>query len=250
MGDGMKKKGIIVLFSMITILSVGLIYMRNVSYSSVTNNIFFIDALKRENNVINDIPDISLGSNMGDDLAGLYKNEDKYYFRGYVINNYVDFNNMIWRIVSFNDNEVKLVLEDGIDNNKEFSFNSDTYITSYEESAVFKELNLWYDEHFALQNENVIKKELLSYDDVINAGASVDNYNESFYLYNGYDTWLLTKKEDNLDMESSIVWYLSNDGLVDSAFTEELKTIRPVITISNLKVLSGNGKESSPYLLK
>lgn len=248
-----KKKFIVILFSMIIVLSAGIVYTRNISYSynnkAEDDKIYLIDTFKKNLDVINDNPDLSLSSDTSNDLAGLYKMEDKYYFRGYVINNYVTLANMTWRIISFNDNEVKVILENGIDNNKEFAFSDDNFITTYDESSIIKELNSWIDKNLSEFGLNIVKAEVLNYEDANAAGASNVTNNESFYLYNGYDTWLSTKKENDLEIESSIIWYLSGDGMIDSAFPEELKTIRPVITIKNPILLDGEGTESLPYSL-
>lgn len=48
-----------------------------------------------------------------DNNVGLIKFEDSYYYRGNVLNNYLNFNNMCFRIIKINkDNSIKLVLED------------------------------------------------------------------------------------------------------------------------------------------
>lgn len=253
-GDNViKKKFTIVLFMMIIALSTGVVYLRHVSYSyndkENNNTIYLIDTIKKDNNVINKLPDITLSSDNGNDLAGLYKDEDEYYFRGNVDNNYVSLEDMLWRVVSFTDDEIKIVLENGIMNNQEFAYDDTKYITSYEESNIINEVNNWYKNYLTSLNFEIENIGILDYDTVIKAGASNLTNNESFFLYNENDTWLSTIKEDDIEIESSIIWFLSDNGMLDIAFPEESKTIRPTITIRNPILLNGDGTKESPYYL-
>ena len=64
------------------------------------------------------------------DASGLYKSiagetdsGTTYFYRGAVTNNYVSFANMLWRIVRINeDGTIRLVLQDGINNNTSYQF--------------------------------------------------------------------------------------------------------------------------------
>ena len=74
--------------------------------------------------------------------------EPTYYFRGNVENNYVSFASQTWRIVRINeDGTVRIVMQDGINNNTNYQFNSNynnyTYMY-YSNSNAKTILENWY----------------------------------------------------------------------------------------------------------
>ena len=81
----MKK----IIISLILILVVGLLVSFNSSHSVLTTNKLYEEIIK--NNTI-------LDNNSKEN--GLYKIDNKYYFKGNVINNYVSIGNSLWRILS------------------------------------------------------------------------------------------------------------------------------------------------------
>jgi len=75
-------------------------------------------------------PVLNNSSNNSNDTSGLYISTNTndgnptYYFRGDIDNNYVDFAGFIWRIVRINeDGTIRIILQDGINNNKTYKFN-------------------------------------------------------------------------------------------------------------------------------
>jgi hypothetical protein len=76
-------------------------------------------------------PTTIVGKELATTDEGLIKTTDDdgeaYYFRGNVNNNYVDFGGFTWRILRINgDNTVRLISQDGVDNE---AYNSDTSVT-------------------------------------------------------------------------------------------------------------------------
>ena len=72
-----------------------------------------------------------------------------YYFRGNIENNYVDFAGFIWRIIRINEDEtIRLIMQDGINNNSSYPFNStrNMQITNmyYSKSDAKTAINSWY----------------------------------------------------------------------------------------------------------
>ena len=68
---------------------------------------------------------------------GLYKNKDDLVYRGYNVNNYLKYSNLMWRIVKVNkDNSITLVLDNKI---TDLPFDSDKEII---ESSIYKYLNI------------------------------------------------------------------------------------------------------------
>ena len=114
-------------------------------------------SLKNEimkNTVITANPTLTTSSNNTSDANGLYKStatntgEATYYFRGNVENNYVSFAGFTWRIVRVNeDGTIRIVMQDGINNNTKYAFNSNnnnyTYMY-YTNSQAKTQLESWY----------------------------------------------------------------------------------------------------------
>jgi len=168
---------------------------------------------------------------VGDEVAvedeGLIKSFDdigvSYYFRGNVVNNYVSFANLTWRIVRINgDGTVRLVL-DGVTDSLTTYYNENRENFSYNKSPMEDYLNSWYDlnlteytnyiantkfcndiSHDELYNYNsyirIITNKIptlnclgnsfsnnigtLTIDEVILAGANTITSNQNYYLYN------------------------------------------------------------------
>ena len=114
-------------------------------------------SLKNEimkNTIITANPTLTTSSNNTSDKSGLYKStltntgDATYYFRGNVENNYVSFAGFTWRIVRVNeDGTIRIVMQDGINNNEYIAFNSTynnyTYMYYSNSNAKIK-LNSWY----------------------------------------------------------------------------------------------------------
>ena len=94
------------------------------------------------------------------DASGLYKSVDgetnsgtTYFYRGAVTNNYVSFAGLMWRIVRINENgSIRLLLNDGINNNTKYrfnpSYNNYTYMyysNSNVENGIKRTVDTWYD---------------------------------------------------------------------------------------------------------
>ena len=120
---------------------------RKAGASSLKNEIM-------KNTVITANPTLTTSSNNTSDASGLYKStatntgEATYYFRGNVENNYVKFAGQTWRIVRVNeDGTIRIVMQDGINSNTEYKFNSNhnnyTYMY-YTNSQVKTQLESWY----------------------------------------------------------------------------------------------------------
>ena len=106
------------------------------------------------NTLITDTPTLTTSSNNTSDKSGLYVStatntgKQTYYFRGNVENNYVSFAGFTWRIVRINeDGTVRILMQDGINNNANIAFNSNynnyTYMY-YTNSQAKTTLESWY----------------------------------------------------------------------------------------------------------
>ncbi len=183
-----------------------------------------------------------------------------YYFRGNVIDNYLNFNNMCWRIVRIEgDGSVKLVLQDSEENcnantsqnnatigEGTFGYKGDGTITSsrkidYEncekdnETCMKKKLDTWFENKFNnINKENYIKKEKWFLGDIDNwyrnANTLIPGYNGQENAYSS--TWyrLVTKGTTNLlDNKNAIEDYIGiltadEATLAGTAYSENAKT--------------------------
>ena len=113
-----------------------------------------ISVFGKQFNVIDAEPTLTTSSNNTSDASGLYASTDTntgdptYYFRGNVENNYVSFAGQTWRIVRINeDGTVRLIMQDGINNNTQYVFNSnfnDYTSIYYTNSEAKTTLESWY----------------------------------------------------------------------------------------------------------
>ena len=107
------------------------------------------------NTLITDTPTLTTSSNNTSDKSGLYASTDTntgnptYYFRGNVENNYVSFAGFTWRIVRINgDGTTRIVMQDGINSNTNYAFNSNhnnySYMYYTNNSNAKTQLESWY----------------------------------------------------------------------------------------------------------
>jgi hypothetical protein len=108
-----------------------------------------------DNTLITAQPTLTTSSNNTSDESGLYAStatntgETTYYFRGEVENNYVSFAGFTWRIIRINeDGTVRLIMQDGINNNATYAFNlnydNKSYMYYSNSSNAKTQLESWY----------------------------------------------------------------------------------------------------------
>ena len=114
------------------------------------------ETIMADNPVITTAPTLTTSSNNTSDASGLYKSTDTnsgnptYYFRGDVTNNYVEFANLTWRIVRVNeDGTIRIVMQDGINNNANYkyssAYNNKSYMY-YSGNNVESSVNQWLEQ--------------------------------------------------------------------------------------------------------
>lgn len=181
--------------------------------------------------------------------AELIKINKLYYFYGKSRNNYVNYKNLIWRIVKINkDKSITLILDNSINNMPYESTMKWLNKGNEEHTGIFYDLlcnkkknNDDTVKYNSLDNKNNLycdKLEddriyLLDEEDYVIAGA------EDSYLNNKSDFWLNNNK------------YVENDGIIETEKENEYHTIRPVIILdSKTKISKGNGSIDDPYYIK
>ena len=252
-----KKEFLFNFFSLIIVIAIGLYFgYRSIYYYTKQNEI--------HNGNNQNLGDVIINSNRLESKEdGLHRDEDGYFFKGNVSNNYVTFANRLFRIVRVNnDGSIKLISNDIV---SIFMFGDDT---SYSKSN----LRIWLEKtddkysgvyYNTLPNptdylvkttytEDILKEEKIKdskkkYSDYITT-LSLKDYTmaggKSSYLNNGkmYHLLGLSKEKNNL--------YIEEDGTVSEGDSTTGYGVRVVITLKEKTVSAyGNGNIDNPYTI-
>lgn len=181
------------------------------------------------------------------------KNEKgTYLFRGSNSNNYIEFSNMIFRIVKINvDGSVDIVLNDSI-NALEYKLTKDyvnSDINKYLNDVFLSKLDKYYLSKTVICNDVVSSindyscknKNVENYVKLLDLSDYLNSIDTDTYISSNQNIWLSTVKDDrNIWIVSdNKVAYMDNDS---SAY------IRPVVTLKNSSIItSGDGTKENPY---
>lgn len=247
----------------------------------------FADVILTNNN-ISSAPLTSFGESATLDEGLLESQDDlgvAYYFRGAVTNNNVSFAGYNWKIVKINgDGSVKLVLDGIIDELSSYYEDS----SSFNESNIKSVLESWYDTnlvdyssyiaYYKYCNDTVLEQNgtnytsysrivtnkiptfvclgysengkigLLTADEVVMAGGSMDA-NNNFYLYNsGIETAYYTMTNARVYNEQFYPFLVDTDGSLEYNTSGTLvRGVRPVINIIKTAKVTGSGTVEDPY---
>lgn len=219
-------------------------------------------------------------------------NGNTYYFRGNVTNNYVNFADKLWRIVRINgDGTIKIILDDVLDGTKIYNEKTETEkLNKITTTDVYDYLNNWYDQNLkeydkyiheskfcldirkegdstanyvrinlsnlptfnCLGTKNNSKIGMLTVDEVIYAGATINESNEHYYLYNSkYNKSWWTFSASNIAVEGVYYYEISlNGNILSNSTGESTKGVRPVINLNKDIQVTGLGTINEPYTLK
>ena len=184
------------------------------------------------------------------------------YFTGNTDKNYIEYSNILWRIIKINeDNSITMISDSSLTSlaygeyldyqnsyinkwfnisDKEYSGILEKHLNNPEEYLqktitcldTIDELN----NNACINTDNSNYISLLSTEDFINIGSK-DSFtinDEYFYLSNS-----------NSDKE---IWYVDNEGKITTNKGTDIIGIKPVITIkSNIEYIEGNGTKENPY---
>lgn len=238
----------------------------------------FADVILR-NNKVSGAALTSMGESAVLDEGLLSMQDDlgiAYYYRGNIVNNYVSFGGMTWRIVKINgDGSVKLVLNELISQTSKYEDVSDTlnewfndYLDSYSDYiayykfcadatiegngyAAYNRLITNKIPNFVCLGESYNDKiGLLTADEVLLAGGSL-NENKEYYLYNeniktAYYTMTAAKGSGKVFYPFTVD---TNGAMVSNVSGDLLRGVRPVINIIKNSKVDGNGTIDNPYTL-
>lgn len=189
--------------------------------------------------------------------SGLYINGGNYIYKGEVANNYLKYNNMLWRIVRINkDDTIEIISDDYINVlnwHKEINDFNKTDIYKYLNDYFLKKINKdmlittnictnQFDKLSDLSCDNKISSDYVSLIDVntflnsIVSGKTYLSSPEEIY-------WLSSRGSEK-------AWH-TNGYNVSMSETDSFYEIRPMVTLKATTALyEGNGTIDSPYLIE
>lgn len=189
-------------------------------------------------------------------------NED-YYFIGNTEKNYLEYSNIIWRIIKITKNNEIIAISNNSLSSLAFGQDKtlkDSYITKWlnsseniysgilmsslnDTSKFLTETNTCIDLVDSINNtcesyDNNLLISLLSTTDYANVG-------KDSYLINGENFYLANNTNDNK------VWYITNEGKIMTSTGIDIIGVRPTITLkANLDYRAGTGTKDDPYIIE
>ena len=252
-----RKEFLFNFFSLVIIICIGMYFgYRGLYYYSKQNQKIKDESDTLNGRVIQNSP-LAQG-----DADGFHRDGSGYFFRGMVNNNYVLFENRLFRIIRINsDNSVKLI-SDNLAASFPWGENS-----SYKKSNVYQWLEksdeqysgVYYNTLSAI-DEYLVKTE---YEESIYKGNKIHSTKKyqdyittltiadyalakgkNSYLNNGKNYFVLGLSENKEN------FFVDEEGSLETCDILDGYGIRPVITLkANLKVQDGNGTFESPYVI-
>lgn len=210
--------------------------------------------------------------------------DNSYRYTGVNPNNYVLFNNELWRIIGVINGKVKLIKDSVITIDKYDSSNSNVYVNtsiynylknvylpSLNDYQNYLEVNTWY--VGGIENTFLMKKvyEIYNYElgNFKNNGVTINEKIAlpyiSDYAYagdiNSYDKTITNTNNwmfmDNLWTITRVntyynqVYYIKSDGTLGFDTVDKLKRVRPVVILKNsVLYASGDGTYTNPYKIE
>ena len=199
-----------------------------------------------------------------DDAEGLHQDEEGYFFKGNVTNNYVWFANRMFRVMRINDDDtVKLVSEDLV---ASFMWGEDAaydnsnlrlWLTDVEKvdvSGVYYKTIPSQDLYVVktkytidkMDDAKIEKGDVVLEDDVVTLTLSdfIEAGGKNSYLYNGKLFFILGYNNNGENL------YIEEDGSITSCDTMDGYGVRSVFTMSkNIPVSQGDGTKDNPYVI-
>lgn len=170
---------------------------------------------------------------------GLNKENSSYIFKGETDNNYILYNNLLWRIVKINnDSSITLILDDYINMLPKNLINSFfENLTNNLNTDYLTKNKVCIDE----MNDNEITCNIINNNSYISLLSAYD-YLNSFY-----------EEQTFIAKDKEIMWLYNNDNhtngdSISKSNENNFYEIRPVITLkANTTYKTGNGNKDNPY---
>lgn len=170
---------------------------------------------------------------------GLNKENSSYIFKGEINNNYILYNNLLWRIVKINnDSSITLILDD--------------YINMLPKNLI----NVFFENLTNNLNTEYLTKNKICMDEMNDTEITCNKTNNDSYisLLSTYD-YLNSFYEEKtfITKDKEIMWLYNNDNhtngdSISKSNENNFYEIRPVITLkANTTYKDGNGNKDNPY---
>ena len=230
--------------------------------------------------------------NTDDTSDGLYKMADYdkviYYYKGNVLNNYVSFNDELWRIVRINaDGSIRIVKNDNISENIRYNDEAKKDDSSdYFASNVKNKLSIYYNEVLkkydtmltsqdyclnlnVVRNDNYKNAETDKNINEYSAIISCDDQNKNIVGILSYNDVILAGLNYNSSKESYLLntenvntWLSTKAGVnnynhyvwyldknsIKDTSVTSENSIRPVINLKSTLNITGTGTQEDPYI--
>lgn len=188
--------------------------------------------------------------------SGLYKEADKYVYKGSDLDNYIMYNNELWNIVSFNDGNIKLIKNSydiiNYDSIEELYSKLNDKYSDFLSNKLIKN-NTWNIESIDLKDSNIIKKEKMI-ESKIGLLSTSDYINSLLTDYKIEDNTIIISDSSYLTREmvlSTNNAYLNKNNNIYIDSTKNVDKVYPVIVLSKDAIFtSGSGTKKDPYILK
>lgn len=170
---------------------------------------------------------------------GLNKENSSYIFKGETDNNYILYNNLLWRIVKINnDSSITLILDD--------------YINMLPKNLI----NSFFENLTNNLNTKYLTKNKICMDEMNDNEITCNKINNNSYisLLSAYDYLNSFYEEQTfIAKDKEIMWLYNNDNhtngdSISKSNENNFYEIRPVITLkANTTYKTGNGNKDNPY---
>ena len=187
---------------------------------------------------------------------GLISSSGNYIYKGDVKNNYLRYNNMLWRIVRINqDNSIDIILDDYMNI---LPWNSK--ISTFAESDIYKYLN---NDFIKLLDEDLLNKTSFCTDKIDDLtkitceGQNTDSYVKLLDVANFLNsvnngkTYLVNKDEIMwlADYSNDKIWH-TNGYNVSQSDVNSFYEIRPMVRLKSTTLYKeGDGSKEKPYVV-
>jgi len=188
---------------------------------------------------------------------GLYISGGNYIYKGDVSNNYLKFNNMLWRIVKINkDDTIDIILDDYIN-----VLNWDSKNKDYIKSDIYSYLNDYF---LKSLNKNMLAPLSICTDkfDILTEIACDQKEENNYVSLLDVSNFLNSVVDGNsyLVSDDEIFWlsnqsnektWHTNGANVSKSESDSLYEVRPLISLKAATILySGDGSKEKPYIIE
>ena len=188
--------------------------------------------------------------------TGLYKVNGNYIYKGNVTNNYIKYNNLLWRIIKINsDDTMDIILDESIN-----LLNWDNKNVSFDKSNVYNYLNKEFVNNL---NKDMLVKGSICNDSVnelnnITCNSNVNNYVKLMDISNFLNSFVsqesyITSADEIMWLSnygSDFIWH-TNGNSVSKSTGDNFYSIRPVVTLKGTSITyGGDGTIDNPYIIE